>query len=79
VRLEAYDVETHVSARVADGVPPRGWRPSDPLDAIRRGEPVVAVLLHPRAWGRAPLVNARADLQRLGEGCAYRLRRALAH
>jgi hypothetical protein len=76
VRLEAYDVETHVGARSADGVPPRGWRPHDPMDAIRRGERVVAVLLHPRSWGRAPLVNARADLGRLGEGCAYLLRRA---
>jgi hypothetical protein len=76
VRLEAYDVEPHVSARLADGEPGRRWRPYDPIDAIRRGEPVVAVLLHPRTWGRAPLVNARADLQRFGEGCAYRLRRA---
>jgi hypothetical protein len=76
VRLEAYDVETHVSARSADGVPPRGWRPHDPLDAIERGERVVAVLLHPRAWGRAPVANAREDLHRLADGCAYRLRRA---
>lgn len=76
VRLEAYDVETHVSARSADGAPPRGWRPHDPMDAIRRGERVVAVLLHPRSWGRAPLVNVRVDLERLGEGCAYLLRRA---
>jgi hypothetical protein len=76
VRLEAYDVEPHVSTRVADGGPPRSWRPHDPIDAIRRGERVVAVLLHPRSWGRAPLVNARADLRRLGEGCAYCVRRA---
>ena len=76
VRLEAYDVETHFSARSADGGPPNGWRPGDPMDAIRRGEPVVGVLLHPRSWGRAPLVNARADLRRAGEGCAYLIRRA---
>ena len=76
VRLEAYDVEPHVSARSADGVRPKGWRPGDPIDAIRRGEPVVALLLHPRSWGRAPLVNARADLRRACEGCVYLLRRA---
>jgi len=76
VRLEAYDVEPLVSARSSDGVPPRGWRPRDPMDAIRRGEPIVEILMHPRSWGRAPLTNARADLRRLGEGCAYRLRRA---
>jgi hypothetical protein len=76
VRLEAYDMEPHFSTRVADGGGPRGWRPQDPADAIRRGEPVVAVLLHPRSWGRAPVANARADLRRLGEGWAYRARRA---
>jgi hypothetical protein len=76
VRLEAYDVEAHVSARSSDGIPPRGWRPEDPMQAMRRGERVVAVLLHPRSWGGAPAVNARADLVRLREGCAYRLRRA---
>jgi hypothetical protein len=76
VQLEAYDIEPHVSERVADGGPPQSWRPHDPTDAIRRGERVVAVLLHPRSWGRAPLANARADLGRLGEGCAYSLRRA---
>jgi hypothetical protein len=76
VRLEAYDVEAAASARSSDGVPPRGWRPEDPMHAVRRGEPVVAVLLHPRSWGGAPTANARADLVRLREGCAYRLRRA---
>jgi hypothetical protein len=76
VRLEAYDVETHVSARSSDGVPPTGWWPEDPSVAIRRGDRVVAVLLHPRSWGGAPTANAHEDLVRLREGCAYRLRRA---
>jgi hypothetical protein len=76
VRLEAYDVEEHVAARSSDGVRPRGWRPEDPMAAMGRGERVVAVLLHPRSWGGAPAANARADLVRLREGCAYRLRRA---
>jgi hypothetical protein len=76
VTLEAYDVETHVSARSSDGVPPASWTPADPADAIRRGAPVVGVLLHPRSWGGAPAANAREDLVRLREGCAYRLRRA---
>jgi hypothetical protein len=76
VRLEAYDVEADVSARSSDGIPPAGWWPEDPMDAIRRGERVVAVLLHPRSWGGAPAANAHADLVRLREGWAYRLRRA---
>jgi hypothetical protein len=76
VRLEAYDIEPHVSARASDGVPPAGWWPEDPMDAIRRGERVVVVLLHPRSWGGAPAANAHEDLVRLREGWAYRLRRA---
>jgi hypothetical protein len=76
VRLEAYDVETHVSARSSDGAPGGGWSPEDPARAILRGEPVVGVLLHPRSWGGAPVANAREDLGRLREGCTYRLRRA---
>jgi hypothetical protein len=75
VRLEAYDVESHVSTRVSDGIYPPGWSPQHPREAIDRGDPVVAILLHPRAWGQAPIVNAREDLQRLREGVAYRVRR----
>lgn len=74
VRLEAYDVEDAMSARSTDGVNPR-WSPEDPADALDRGEPVVGVLVHPRSWGAAPLVNARADVRRMAEGCLYRVRR----
>lgn len=74
VRLEAYDIEQYVSARSTDGVSPGAWWPTDPADALRRHEPVVEVLVHPRAWGAAPAVNARADVRRIGEGCAYRAR-----
>jgi len=74
VRHEAYDVEVHASARSTDGVSPGGWGPENPTAAIRRGERAVVVLLHPRSWGGAPVTNARADLLRLREGGAYRLR-----
>jgi hypothetical protein len=76
VRLEAYDVERHVSARSSDEIPPVAWVPEDPILAIQRGERVVEVLIHPRSWGGAPAANARADLVRLREGCLYGLRRA---
>lgn len=76
VRLEAYDVEPYVTARSTDGVCPGPWHPADPAPALDRGEPVVEILIHPRAWGGAPAVNARADLQRLLEGWSYRMRRA---
>ncbi len=75
VRLEAYDIENRVSARSSDSVVRTYWWPQDPVEALRRGERVIELLLHPRAWGAAPVANARADLQRLREGCTYRLRR----
>lgn len=74
VRLEAYDIEENVSARAADGHTLPGWWPEDPADALRSRERVVEVLIHPRSWGAAPLVNARADLHRVREGCLYRIR-----
>jgi hypothetical protein len=76
VRLEAYDVAEHVDFRATDGAGGRGaWWPADPVGALERGVRVVEVLVHPRAWGAAPLVNARLDLHRLVEGGRYALHR----
>jgi hypothetical protein len=76
-RLEAYDIESRVDARASDGgLPHQYWWPLDPADALRRGERVVELLLHPRAWGAARAENARADLHRLSEGWRYRIRRS---
>jgi hypothetical protein len=76
VRLEAYDVEERVDVRCSDGAGPRPWEPVDPAAALERGAGIVELLVHPRAWGRAPLANARMDLERALEGGLYRLRRA---
>ena len=76
VRLEAYDIAGHVDFRATDGAGGRGaYWPADPRRALERGARVVEVLVHPRAWGAAPLVNARLDLYRLVEGGRYALRR----
>jgi hypothetical protein len=76
-RLEAYDIEGRVDARASDGgLPHHYWWPLDPADALRRGDRVVELLLHPRAWGAARAENARADLHRLSEGLRYRIRRS---
>lgn len=75
VRLEAYDLERHVDARASDGASTQYWWPADPIEALERGARVVEVLVHPRAWGAAPLVNARIDLDRLVEGGLYAMRR----
>jgi hypothetical protein len=73
-RLEAYDVEEHVDARASDSAWPGYWEPDDPGAAIARRAPVVEILVHPRAWGRAPAVNARADARRLVEGARLSVR-----
>jgi hypothetical protein len=74
VRLEAYDVEDRVDVRCSDGGG-RPWEPVDPAAALERGAGVVELLIHPRAWGRAPVANARLDIERAVEGARYRLRR----
>jgi hypothetical protein len=76
VRLEAYDIEEQVDARFSDSVEGATWRPPNPLPAVLGGAPVVEVLIHPRAWGAAPVTNLRVDVLRLRDGCRYRLRRA---
>jgi hypothetical protein len=73
-RLEAYDVEEHVHARASDNAWPGYWEPEDPAAALARGAPVVEVLIHPRAWGRSPVANARADARRVLEGARFSLR-----
>jgi hypothetical protein len=76
IRLEAYDIEDRVSARATDGGRAEDyWSPVDPSAALRHGEPVVELLLHPRAWGASPVENARIDARRLRDGFAYALRR----
>jgi hypothetical protein len=74
VRLEAYDIEEHVAARASDNAWPGYWEPEDPALALVRGAPVVEALVHPRAWGRSPVANARADARRLIEGALFSLR-----
>jgi hypothetical protein len=78
VRLEAYDLEAYVDARSSDSAILTYWSPRPPLEALQRRERVVELLLHPRAWGAAPVANARQDLERLREACMYsmRMRRA---
>jgi hypothetical protein len=74
VELEAYDDElmSQLPIRSTDTAPPRCWIPDDPLAAIRRGEPVVYVLVHPRHWRVDRAGNARDDLRRLWEGTGFR-------
>ena len=75
IDLETYDEDYlgRLSTRHIDALPPRCWEPTDPAAAIRAGEPLVAVLVHPRQWRADPVVNARDDMQRILQGIQYRL------
>ena len=84
VELETNDEAfmTHVSSRHSDTHHPRFWIPDDALSPIRRGDPtaamkagngVVYLLIHPRHWRVNRSFNARDDVMRLWEGITYRL------
>lgn len=74
IKLEVYDEEfmTHVTSRLVDMNYPRFWSTGDPTDAIRRGEKVVYLLVHPRHWRANLALNLQDDLGRSLEGLTYR-------
>jgi hypothetical protein len=75
IELEAYDdaFMRGVTSRHSDTGHPRYWITGNPIDAIDRREPVVYLLVHPRHWRRAPIINARDDARRLADGLRYGL------
>jgi hypothetical protein len=75
IDLETYDAGYVARLRswFSDTLYPRYWEPSDPAAAIRAGEPVVSVLVHPRHWRPDPAGNLRDDARRLGDEVRFRL------
>ena len=75
VELETYDeaLLRHLPSRYTDALYPEYWSPGDPAEAIRRREPTIQVLVHPRSWRAARATNARDDLRRLAEGLRFGL------
>ena len=73
VDLETYDTAfmSHVTSRHADTLHPKYWVGEDPAAAIARNEPVVYVLVHPRHWRVARVINARDDVTRALESLRY--------
>jgi hypothetical protein len=73
IELETYDdaITAPVTSRHSDTLYPRYWIPDDPGPAIARGEPVIYLLVHPRHWRVARLVNAKDDAGRAWENLAY--------
>lgn len=73
VELETYDAAAMrpVTSRHADTLHPRYWLPEGPDEAIRRREPVIYLLVHPRHWRVARWANLRDDLGRIAESIAY--------
>lgn len=74
------DLETYDKAflgclprRYIDAPSPRYWEPADPTAAIKAGEPVISVLVHPRQWRADPMVNGRDDILRVIEGLRFKL------
>jgi hypothetical protein len=75
IDLETYDAGylARLSSRFSDTLHPRYWDPSDPAAAIRAGDPVVSVLVHPRHWRTDPAGNLRDDARRVADEIRFRL------
>lgn len=75
IELETYDeaFQCHLSSRHTDAPPPRRWEPTDPMAAIRAGQPIVSILVHPRHWRVDWIVNVRDDVRRVVEGVRFDL------
>lgn len=73
VELEVYDeaFTSHIDSSHTDRRPPQRWYPSDPLDAIGKRVPVIAVLTHPRQWRANWTWNLRDNMRRAWEGLRY--------
>ena len=73
VDLETYDEAflRRLPSRHSDAPYPRYWAYTDPADAIRAGEPIISVLVHPRHWRVDRPGNARDDIRRVAEGLRF--------
>jgi peptidoglycan/xylan/chitin deacetylase (PgdA/CDA1 family) len=65
-----------IDARVSDRPAPVWWYPQSPEKALAASPRVLHILVHPRQWARAPLLNARLDVHRGLEEAEYRWRGA---
>lgn len=73
IDYEAYDAELvdRLSSRFSDVMYPKLWKPADPIAAIKRGDQVVKLLIHPRQWQSKSLVNAKDNAVRIYEELRY--------
>jgi hypothetical protein len=67
ITLETYDqlAMERVTSRYNDTLHPRYWFPESPELGIAVRSPVIYLLVHPRHWRVARMVNARDDLLRV--------------
>ncbi|WP_157040307.1 polysaccharide deacetylase family protein [Polaromonas naphthalenivorans] len=73
IDYEAYDaeLEDRLSSRFSDLMYPKFWKPANPVAAIKSGDQVVKLLIHPRQWQSNSLVNAKDNAIRIYEGFRY--------
>jgi hypothetical protein len=75
IELETYDQDflRRLPCRITDRAYPTFWNPRTPASAIRAGEPIISLLVHPRHWRVDPAGNARDDARRIEEGVRFAL------
>ena len=75
IDYEAYDSELvgRLSSRFSDVMYPKFWKPDNPETAIKRGDGVIKLLIHPRQWQSNFVVNAKDNIVRIYEELRYRV------
>lgn len=73
IACETYDEELNVRgmSRFCDAAYPEFWDSGNPLEAIRRGDSIIYLLVHPRHWRANQVVNMRENLCRMWQGIRY--------
>ena len=80
IDADAYDRRIHagLAERFTDCPPPQWWKPADPLVALAARPATISILVHPRQWTCAPVLNLRLAVLRVAEEAGWRARIALA-
>lgn len=80
IELEVYDEKfmRFVSSRFSDTHYPVFWKPSHPLEAIKRGDAVIYILIHPRQKKANIPVNIKDNINRIWEDVRYRVKRLIS-
>lgn len=62
----------YIISHFSDTIYPLFWKPYNPLDAVRRGDKIIYILIHPRHWKTNKIINTIDNANRILESLRYR-------